>query len=84
MLNALSTITDVNVVSSPTLMVIDNKRATLQVGDEVPIATQSAVSVLTPGAPIVNSVAYRNTGIILNITPRINDSGASCSISSRK
>jgi general secretion pathway protein D len=74
-LNALSTITDVNVVSSPTLMVIDNKRATLQVGDEVPIATQSAVSVLTPGAPIVNSVAYRNTGIILNITPRINDSG---------
>ena len=74
-LNALSTITDVNVVSSPTIMVIDNKRATLQVGDEVPIATQSAVSVLTPGAPIVNSVSFRNTGIILNITPRINDTG---------
>ena len=69
------TITDVNVVSSPTIMVIDNKRATLQVGDEVPIATQSAVSVLTPGAPIVNSVSFRNTGIILNITPRINDNG---------
>jgi general secretion pathway protein D len=74
-LNALSTITDVNVVSSPTLMVIDNKRATLQVGDEVPVPTQSAVSVLTPGAPIVNSIAFRNTGIILNITPRINDGG---------
>jgi general secretion pathway protein D len=74
-LNALSTITDVNVVSSPTIMVLDNKRATLQVGDEVPIATQSAVSVLTPGAPIVNSVSFRNTGIILNITPRINDTG---------
>ena len=74
-LNALSTITDVNIVSSPTIMVLDNKRATLQVGDEVPIATQSAVSVLTPGAPIVNSISFRNTGIILNITPRINDSG---------
>ena len=74
-LNALSTITDVNIVSSPSIMVLDNKRATLQVGDEVPIATQSAVSVLTPGAPIVNSVSFRNTGIILNITPRINDSG---------
>jgi general secretion pathway protein D len=74
-LNALSTITDVNIVSSPSIMVLDNKRATLQVGDEVPISTQSAVSVLTPGAPIVNSVSFRNTGIILNITPRINDSG---------
>jgi len=74
-LNALSTITDVNVVSSPTLMVLDNKKATLQVGDEVPIPTQSAVSVLTPGAPIVNSITFRNTGIILNITPRISDGG---------
>jgi general secretion pathway protein D len=74
-LNALSTITDVNIVSSPTLMVLDNKRATLQVGDEVPIVTQSAVAIQVPGAPIVNSVNMRNTGIILNITPRINDGG---------
>ena len=83
-LNALSSITDVNIVSSPTLMVLDNKRATLQVGDEVPIVTQSAVAVLMPGAPIVNSVSMRNTGIILNITPRINEAGASCSTSSRR
>lgn len=74
-LNALSAITDVNVVSSPTLMVLDNKKATLQIGDEVPIATQSAVGVLAPGSPIVNSVGFRNTGILLNITPRISDHG---------
>jgi general secretion pathway protein D len=74
-ISALSAITDVNIVSSPTLMVLDNKRATLQVGDEVPIVTQSAVAVQVPGAPIVNSVNMRNTGIILNITPRINDGG---------
>src|SRR5215510_9156422 len=74
-LNALATITDVNIVSSPTLMVLDNKRATLQVGDEVPIVTQSAVAVQVAGAPIVNSVNMRNTGIILNITPRISDGG---------
>ena len=73
--NALSAITDVNVVSSPSLMVLDNKKAVLQVGDEVPVATQSAVSVLSPGAPIVNSVNFRNTGIILGITPRISDRG---------
>ena len=74
-LDALSTVTDVNIVSSPTLMVLDNKKATLQVGNEVPIITQSAVAVLTPGSPIVNSVTYRNTGIVLNITPRVTDKG---------
>ncbi len=74
-LNALSDITDVNIVSSPSLMVLDNKTAVLQIGDEVPIATQSAVSVITPDAPIVNAVSFRNTGVILSITPRIGDNG---------
>jgi general secretion pathway protein D len=74
-LNALSAVTDVNVVSSPTLTVLDGKRATLQVGDEVPIITQQAIAVTTPGAPVVNSVQYRNTGVILGIVPRINEKG---------
>lgn len=74
-LDALSTITDVNIVSSPSLTVLDNKRAVLQIGDEVPIATQSAVSVTAPGAPVVNSISFRNTGVILGITPRISDDG---------
>lgn len=74
-LNALAQITHVSVLSSPSLMVLDNKTATLQVGDQVPISTQSAVSVLSAGAPVVNSVAYKDTGVILTITPRINQSG---------
>lgn len=74
-LNALASITDVKVVSSPTLMVLDNKTAHLQVGDQVPVATQSAVSTLNPDSPIVNSVSFRDTGVILNITPRVSDSG---------
>ena len=74
-LNALSSITDVNVLSSPSIMVLDNKTATLQVGDEVPVATQSAVAVIDPTAPIVNTVSFRDTGVILSITPRVNDSG---------
>ena len=74
-LNALSDVTDVNVVSSPSMMVLDNKQALLQIGDEVPIATQSAVAVGAPGAPIVNSVSFRSTGVILGITPRIGDNG---------
>ena len=74
-LNALNDITTVRMISSPSLTVMDNRTAYLQIGDEVPITTQSAVSVLTVGAPVVNSVSYKDTGIILKITPRINASG---------
>jgi len=74
-LNALNQITNVNIISSPSLTVMDNRTAQLQIGDEVPIVTQSAMSVLTTGAPLVNSVAYKDTGVILSITPRINQSG---------
>ncbi len=74
-LNALSQITDVNVISSPQLMVLDNETAKLQVGDEVPIATQSAVSVTDPDSPVVNEIEFRDTGVILDVTPRVNSGG---------
>jgi general secretion pathway protein D len=76
-LNALNTITKVNVISSPSLTVLDKQTATLQIGDQVPVVSQSAVGILQGGtnAPIVNSVNYRDTGVILSITPRINESG---------
>jgi general secretion pathway protein D len=74
-LSALSEITDVEVVSSPQLMVLDNQTARLQVGDQVPVSTQSSVSSLDPDAPIVNSIDYFDTGVILEVTPRVNASG---------
>jgi general secretion pathway protein D len=74
-LDALSGITNVNVISSPTLMVLDNKTATLQVGDQVPIAVQQAVGVSADDAPIVNAIELKDTGVILHVTPRINDNG---------
>jgi general secretion pathway protein D len=74
-LNALETITNVKVVSSPKLLVLNNHDAMLQVGDSVPIATQSSVSVTDPDAPIVNTVQMRDTGVILRITPRVNKGG---------
>lgn len=74
-LNALTEITDVRVISSPQLMVLDNQSARLQVGDQVPIATQSAVSVTDPDAPVVNSIEFRDTGVILAVTPRVNAGG---------
>jgi general secretion pathway protein D len=74
-INALSSVTDVDVVSSPRIMALTNQPALIQVGDQVPIITQSAVSVQDPDAPIVNSVEMRDTGVILRVTPRINNSG---------
>ena len=74
-LNALSSVTDVRVLSSPSLVVLDNKTAVLQVGDQVPIVTQQARGVVAADAPLVNSVELKDTGVILSVTPRINDSG---------
>lgn len=77
-LNALKTITDVNVLSAPKLMVLNNHTATIEVGDQVPIITQQVQSTLTSGTaspPIVNSVDYRDTGVILKVTPRVNSGG---------
>jgi general secretion pathway protein D len=74
-LSALSAITNVNVVSSPQLLVLDHHVATLQVGDEVPVPTAQIESTLTAGAPIVNTIQYLNTGVILRVSPRVNSNG---------
>ena len=74
-LTALEEVTDVNVVSSPHLLVLDNQTARLQVGDQVPITVQQAQAVTDSTAPIVNSIELRDTGVILSITPRVNVSG---------
>ena len=74
-LNAISSVTHVRVLSAPSMVVLDNKKATLQVGDQVPIVTQTAQGVGAAGAPIVSNVELKDTGVILNITPRVNDSG---------
>ena len=74
-LSALSSVTHVNVVSSPQLLVLDHQTAALQVGDQVPILTQQATSTVTATPEIVNSVSYMNTGVLLQVTPRVNTSG---------
>jgi general secretion pathway protein D len=74
-ISALQSVTQVNVLSSPQLMVMDNHPARLQVGALVPFLTQTGQSTLVPGAPIVNSVDYRETGVITEVTPRVNSGG---------
>lgn len=74
-LSALDAVTDISVLSAPSIMVQNNQTANLQVGDEVPIITQTAQSVGEAGAPLVSNVTLRETGVILEVTPRINASG---------
>ena len=75
MLDALRGVSDVKVLSTPSVVVLDNQAATLQVGDQVPVATASATVLTGTGAPVVNTIDYRNTGVILRVVPRINANG---------
>lgn len=73
-LDLLDSVTDVSVLSAPSIMVINNQSAHLQVGDEVPIVTQQAQSTVDPDAPLVSTLQLRETGVILDVKPRINAS----------
>ena len=71
-LNALNAITNVNIISTPSLTVLDNRQAMLQVGDQIPVTTLTSTTAL---GNTFNSVNYQNTGVILAITPHISESG---------
>lgn len=73
--NALESKTNVKVLSSPSVMVLDNKSASINIGDEIPVPSRQSTSNLDPSAPTVNEIQYRNTGILLEISPRINAGG---------
>ncbi|WP_299968737.1 type II secretion system secretin GspD [uncultured Roseobacter sp.] len=73
-LSALDSVTRLNVISTPRIMVLDNQSATLNVGDEVPIITEQQQSTDST-ANIINQVTYRETGISLEVQPRVSSSG---------
>ena len=73
-LNALEGLTHVNVLSSPKQMVLNNQTASLQVGNQVPVVNGSVTSGLAGGGT-TNSIDYRDTGVILKVTPRVNAGG---------
>ncbi|HTT99870.1 MAG TPA: type II secretion system secretin GspD [Rhizomicrobium sp.] len=76
-LNALKTITTVKVISAPKVLVLNNHTASLQVGDQVPISTGNLVTGGVTGTDpsVANEIQYLPTGVILTVTPRVNDSG---------
>ena len=74
-LNALSTITNVKVLSSPSIVALDNEPALLEVGDQVPISTGTATILTNANTPVVNTIELHNTGVILKVLPHVNANG---------
>lgn len=75
-LNALAKNGKVNILSAPTVLASDNRQAQINVSTQVPVATNQYQYNATDENPIFQtSIEYRDTGIILAVTPRINDRG---------
>lgn len=67
---------EVNILSSPHILAADNTEATIEVGKEVPIVTSEYTpTTLEAGETYSRSIEYRDTGILLTVTPRINEKG---------
>ncbi len=74
-ISALATDNRAKILSSPSVLATDNRPARIQVGREIPVLSSQSQSIASADAPIVNSVQYRNTGVILTIIPQVNSQG---------
>ena len=64
---------DVSILSTPQLLTINNEEAEINVGKNVPYITRSDTSVASPGQTLGSSYEYKDVGVILKITPNINE-----------
>ncbi len=76
-LNASENRSRVRTLSAPSVLVSDNKPARFTVGAEVPVPTSSSVTpVQSDGTNLfAQTIQFRETGVIMNVTPQINESG---------
>ncbi len=74
-LNAFYSSDRANIRSRPRLMVKSGQQASIDVGNEIPFVTSTSQSTENPDAPVIQTVNYRKTGVILNIEPVVHSSG---------
>ncbi|MFN3985315.1 MAG: type II secretion system secretin GspD [Rhodocyclaceae bacterium] len=72
-LNALAQRSLLRVLSSPSLLVQDNHTASIHVGDQQPI--QTATTIVSNTSPVQTTIEYRDTGVMLSVTPSVNAGG---------
>jgi general secretion pathway protein D len=91
LLSAQATNNNVNIISSPSLMVLNNQEASIQVGDEIPLRTSQTTNVTnvsqssgilpgsdgtqTSGGLVTSGIQQRKTGVKLTVKPRVNANG---------
>ncbi len=73
MVQAYKNDTDVSILSTPQLLTLDNEEAEINVGENVPYLTRQDSTSTTSTYPVnYNTYEYKDVGVILNITPNIN------------
>ncbi|MCA0242441.1 MAG: type II secretion system secretin GspD [Proteobacteria bacterium] len=68
-LNAMAEKSLVRVLSSPSLMVLDNHTAQIAVGDQVPVQTSETIS--AESTTRTTTIQYKDTGVALSVTPSV-------------
>ncbi len=71
-INALDETSQIQVLSSPSVLVLDNQTADIVVGDQQPVLSGTSA---TDGGTVTENITYKDTGVKLSVTPRVNDSG---------
>lgn len=74
LVSLLGSDSDVNILSSPNILALDNTPAVIEVGQDVPTVTGTTTSA-TAGSTVTNTVQYRKIGVLLTVIPHINSSG---------
>ncbi|WP_406623201.1 type II secretion system secretin GspD [Acidovorax sp. SDU_ACID1] len=72
-LNALAANSQLKVLSSPSVLVLDNHSASIMVGRQQPIKTSTTIA--STGGFATENITYKDTGVVLNVTPSVNASG---------
>lgn len=77
LLNLLASDNKINVISSPSVMVLNNQEAQINVGDTVPLAVGQSnfFGGNLSGSTVTSSFQYVDTGVILRVRPRVNAGG---------
>ena len=77
-LSALEGDATTNIISTPTIVTLDNEEASLNVGQEVPFVTGSFTNTGTAGGAVnpFQTIQREQVGVKLTITPQINEGNA--------
>lgn len=74
-INALAQTSEIKVLSRPHILTADNQEARILIGNEIPIVTSQSDSASTSDAVFRQNVEYRDTGVVVSVTPQVNSDG---------